>query len=355
MEQQKKRIGYIIFVIILALVMISFFYRLPYSVMKPGEAHDLDPVIRVKGGHQYDDGDFMFMTVRVVQGINVYQYLLAKFLKYHKLLPTRDLRLKWESHKEYEARQLHYMDKSQIEATYVAYERAGKHPQIVHNGLLVIGLIDGMPAENQLEAGDVIVGAEGKPVKTRKDLFQVMKGKKQGDSVELKIVRDGKKKTVTVSVAQFPKGYTENNGDGKKYGIGIIQVPDIALKVNPPIRFDTGGIGGPSGGLMFSLDIFNQLTEKNWTKGYKIAGTGEINIEGEVGSIGGIKEKVVAADEENVEIFFAPKKDGNYKNAVEAAKDIGTDMKIVPVKTFDDALDYLRKLPPKNDKGSKAA
>jgi PDZ domain-containing protein len=99
---------------------------------------------------------------------------------------------------------------------------------------------------------------------------------------------------------------------------------------------------------MFSLEIYNQLIKEDLTRGYQIAGTGTINTEGTVGRIGGIEQKIVAADNAGAEIFFAPNendaKDSNYKAAAATAKDIETDMKIVPVDTFDDAVEYLRNL-----------
>ncbi len=98
---------------------------------------------------------------------------------------------------------------------------------------------------------------------------------------------------------------------------------------------------------MFSLEIYDQLTEGDLTKGHQIAGTGEIDYEGNVGRIGGIDKKVVAADREGVEVFFAPNEggrggDSNYEVAKKKAKEIDTDMVIVPVDTFDDAIKYLK-------------
>jgi PDZ domain-containing protein len=102
---------------------------------------------------------------------------------------------------------------------------------------------------------------------------------------------------------------------------------------------------------MFSLEIYNQLTKEDITKGHHIAGTGTIDVNGTVGPIGGIEQKINAADKAGAEIFFAPNekgaKDSNYRAAVKTAKDIGTKMKIVPVDTFDDAVHYLQKLPQK--------
>ncbi len=61
-----------------------------------------------------------------------------------------------------------------------------------------------------------------------------------------------------------------------------------------------------------------------------------------------LSKKVVAADKAGAEIFFAPhengEKDSNYQKAIIAAKDIETNMVIVPIHTFDDAVNYLDKL-----------
>lgn len=350
----KKKLVYIIFVLIVALLVVSIFYRLPYYVMQPGDTHKLGPAIDMKDGHKYKNGNFLFMTVEVVQP-NIYQYVMASFEKYHRILPLDQLRQEDESQKEYNTRQLYYMDESQSAAAYVAYNKAGKDVKVVHNGMMVADIIEGMPAEKKLMPGDVIIQAQGRKIKTSEDLLQALEGKKKEDSVQLTIRRDDKKKQVTVAIGRFPKDEIKKqkkNGvqKPKKYGMGIKQVPRMSLETDPAISFDTKKIGGPSAGLMFTLDIYNRLTEANWTKGHKIAGTGTMNTEGKVGPIGGIKEKVVAADKENVEVFFAPQGGNNYTDAVAAAKNIGTDMEIVKVNTFDDALQYLKKLQSKNKK-----
>ena len=58
---------------------------------------------------------------------------------------------------------------------------------------------------------------------------------------------------------------------------------------------------------------------------------------------------MVAASREGAEVFFAPtdstsvsKNQTNYAVAKRTAKKIHTKMKIVPVSTFDDALNYLK-------------
>ena len=76
--------------------------------------------------------------------------------------------------------------------------------------------------------------------------------------------------------------------------------------VDPKVKIDSHEIGGPSAGLMFTLEIYNQLVEDDLTRGHEIAGTGTINEKGEVGPIGGIQQKVVAASDAGAEVFFAP-------------------------------------------------
>ena len=88
---------------------------------------------------------------------------------------------------------------------------------------------------------------------------------------------------------------------------------------------------------MFAMEIFNQLSTEDITKGKKIAGTGTINLDETVGEIGGVRQKVVAANRDGAEIFFVPEK--NAHDALEAAK--GLNIKVISVKTLDDMIHYL--------------
>jgi PDZ domain-containing protein len=138
----------------------------------------------------------------------------------------------------------------------------------------------------------------------------------------------------------------------QRYGLGIIPENTQTVDVPKKVKISTEGIGGPSAGLMMTLEIYDQIrTDLNLTRGYRIAGTGTINADGTVGRIGGIQQKVMAADQAGAEIFFAPNDEGsrpsNYQEAMEAGERIGTSMRIVPVRTVDDAIRFLQSLPPK--------
>ena len=128
------------------------------------------------------------------------------------------------------------------------------------------------------------------------------------------------------------------------------------VKSSENVKFKLDGVGGPSAGLMFTLAIYDQVSGQNLKDGRKIAGTGTIEKDGSVGDIGGAYLKVKSAADSGADIFFVPnnpvtkemkKADPdaktNYQEAKEAAEKLGTKMKIVPVKTAQEAIDYLKK------------
>ena len=94
--------------------------------------------------------------------------------------------------------------------------------------------------------------------------------------------------------------------------------------------------------------MYEQLGKHNLLQGRKVGGTGTIAPDGSVGEIGGVDKKVVSCARSGCQIFFAPEEHypgekSNYEVAQKTAKEIHTKMKIVPVKSVDDAIAYLKK------------
>ncbi|RBW70396.1 hypothetical protein DS031_06545 [Bacillus taeanensis] len=328
------------FVFMIIIFLSLTFIKLPYYITQPGEAQVLGEMIEVTNGYK-EEGDFMLTTVSVGEA-NIIQYMFASFNDYHELIPLNHIRRPDENEDEYHERQLQMMTGSQDAAKIVAYEKAGKSLKVTYEGVMVTGLISEMPAAEQLKLGDIIIEADGMPINKAETLIDYLKNKEKGEKINLVIEREKKKLEKWITVASFPDTYQTIPED--KVGVGITTLTKRSIVTKPEVDFDTNGIGGPSAGLMFTLEIFNQLTEIDWTKGYKIAGTGEMNEDGSVGSIGGIQQKIVAADQSGADIFFAPVENQNYEDALEAKNDIDTNMKIVPVETFEDALNYLKQL-----------
>ncbi len=323
----------------IVLAVVLNFVTLPYYVTRPGDAQALRPLVSVEGGYE-DEGSFMLTTVKMGKA-NIFTYALAKFSEYQNIFPINQIRAEDESDEEYSYRQLHMMESSKETAIKIAYEKAGKEVELVSKGVYVFSVKEGLAAEGKLKIGDRITHIDGKPTDTAENLMELVGEKSIGDELEITFDRNEKQETTSITLGQHPE-------DPNRAGLGISLLTDYEITMDPPITINTAQIGGPSAGLMFSLEIYNQLLEEDIAKGYQIAGTGAINENGEVQRIGGIAQKIVAADKSGVDIFFAPNEKGaegsNYQEALIAAEDIKTSMKIVPVDTFEDAIGYLEKL-----------
>lgn len=327
--------------LVLAIILlIMSFIKLPFYITQPGMASELEPIIKVENGFEDEEGSFSLTTVRFGRA-NPLTYMWAKLNEFYYIHPLEEIKREDESDKEYMNRQLHMMEVSQESAISVAYQKANKKVEYTFHGIYVDGVIKEMPAASVLEVGDRIYKVDSIEFQTAEEFIEYVGTKKQGEQVNIKFERDGKQDEAQITLAPFPD-------QPEKVGLGISLVTDRQMNVEPKIELQTEEIGGPSAGLMMSLEIYNQLTEGDLTRGYQIAGTGTINAEGEVGPIGGISQKIVAADKEGIDIFLAPNEKGNpisnYKEAVETGKKIGTDMKIIPVDTFDEAVEYLQNL-----------
>lgn len=332
----------IFFIVILLIAYFLATYQMPYYIQKPGSADALNPIVEVAGGYE-SDGEMHLVTVSGVQATPVH-YLLAKVLPHNDVSPLHEVFPEGISQDDYMHAQLQVMESSQEASLVVAYEAAGKDIEIDYTGVYVVAAVEDMPADGKLQTGDRIVAIDGKEIKEAKDLINYVESKSHGDTISIDYVREEENLSTDITLEYFAD-------DPERIGIGISLVTDREVTVHPEVKFSSGNIGGPSAGLMFSLEIYDQLLEEDITKGYEIAGTGEIDYDGNVYRIGGIDKKIVAADREGIDIFFAPNEggseDSNYNIAKQTAEEIGTEMEVVPVDTFSDALAYLEKLPGK--------
>jgi PDZ domain-containing protein len=328
--------------ILLLIVGFCFLIRVPYYAMQPGDAIDTGDVISVDGGYTAKTGDF-FLTTVAMKKANIFDYLLAKVNKKIELVPVKEVLAEDENDKQYEQQQVENMVESQHSAVISAFQQAKKPIHVTYKGVEVMGVTSG--AKNKLKIGDIIQTVDGSPTMTTNQLMQFFKTKKAGENVRLGVLRGNKK--VSENAVLIPLA-TGNNKE-KRVGLGFLPMDRLqSLTSSPKVSFKTNNIGGPSAGLMFSLEILNQLTPTDLTKGFAIAGTGTISQTGQVGQIGGIEHKIAAAMEEGATIFFAPKDiyegDDNEAIAKRTAKELGADMKVVPVATLQEAIDYLNKL-----------
>ncbi|WP_301169129.1 SepM family pheromone-processing serine protease [Brevibacillus nitrificans] len=322
---------------------LSFFVPTNYYITRPGSAIDLAPMIEVEGGKKDETGTFMLTTVRMGEA-NLAWYVYAQVSPDAELMQKELVVSQGESNEDFVKREQAVMDNSQKLAEAVAFKLAGYDVKVEKQGVWVMGTIDGFPAKKELKIGDVITSVDGVPTPEAKDLLQILSKKNAGDTVSIAYVRDGQEAKTMLTLVPLP--------ESKSVGIGVRPDNKQNFVIPKKVNIASQGIGGPSAGLMMTLEIYDQLkTDADMTKGYKIAGTGTIALDGTVGRIGGINHKVVAADKAGADIFFAPQDtpgaDSNYEEALATAKRIGTKMRIVPVKTVNDAVAYLNEQPKK--------
>lgn len=360
-EWRRRRLGTAgrsILPVVLAAILcyLLVFMPLPYYIFQPGTAENIGPMVHLKGGATPEKGVFMLTTVGVTHA-NTLQYAYARLRSYeiHKIT---DVRKKGESEKEYNQRQEYVMLTSQSSAIQAAYNKAGVPYRIQNEGVTVLQTMEGMPAYGVLAAGDILQEIDGRPIQQAGDLLQYLKDKKAGDTVNISYKRGTDVKSADLRLTILPK---EEGQQADRAGIGVVPADMQSVRADQEdkqVTVQAGEIGGPSAGFMFAMEIYNQLTAEDWTKGYRIAGTGTIDAQGNIGVIGGIQHKVVAADREKADIFFAPKDlyppEGqnfapvkNTTDALAQAQKIRSKMKIVSVGTIDEALKYLESLPPK--------
>ena len=179
-----------------------------------------------------------------------------------------------------------------------------------------------------LEVGDVIVGVNGEKVATTDELVGAFAGVDPGETVELEVKREGE------PVTELSVGTRAAQDDPERavMGVEVGNAEDFDFPVD--IQIDAGGIGGPSAGLAFALDITDELGE-DLDRGRTIVATGELGLDGTVHPIGGVEQKAIGARDAGADIFLVP--DGNF----EEARDAVDDLRVVPVSTFDEALSAL--------------
>lgn len=329
----------VIYFITLAIVIYVMVYMpTPYMINKPGTAEEIKPMVTISDGDPEEKGTFMLTTVSVSYA-NLALLLTSRFNEHAEVVHKEPDR----NEEEHATQQRYYMNSSQSNAVLAAYNHAGIEYSVVPEYVFVIGLSKTITTKGDFRSGDKIVSVNGRTIHRFEDLSSSMQGKLPGNVVSVEIDRGGTMINQEVELVEIGK-----EGDIIKAGLGV-SVGEVR-KVEPKqadleVKFEDTRIGGPSAGLMFTLQIYNQLTPGDLSKGYRIAGTGTMNEKGEVGAIGGVQFKIVASDRKQAEIFFVP--EDNYKDAKAKAEEIGSAMKIISVKTVDDALAYLNTLPEK--------
>lgn len=308
-----------------------------YFIESPGEALPVGQFVKTKAGKPTNK---LYMVTVSERPAVVVDYLTSFLNKYDTRYTKAEV-MGNQNDAEYEQLQKWYMQTSQNNAVYYAAKKAGLSPKKNYLGVYVMDVLPHSSFIHKLKIGDTVTAINGQKFNSNDGMMKYLATQKLGSKVVVTYLRNNKTNNVSGKIIRVP--------GTKRTGIGIQLIDHSTVSVKPAIKINAGDIGGPSAGLMFSLECYQIYAHRDLTHGMKIAGTGTIDDQGNVGIIGGVDKKVVAADKAGAKVFFAPTQklpgmkssETNYAVAKKTAKMLNTKMKIVPVSTFDDALNYL--------------
>jgi len=305
------------------------FVPLPYRIISPGDATPVSDVVEIHGTKTYAHrGEFLFLTVSVSnRDPSVYRFLTAK-LDGDSQIVGRDEILGHGSQRENNQINRRLMDESEVTAKKVALERLGYNVPVHGEGALVAQLMKDAAVRGQIRAGDVITEADGHPITVADELGPIVRRHRPGEPVKL-VVRAGTPRTVTVTTG-------ENAQHQAFLGVAVF-TKNLKYDFPVDVQIDPGPVSGPSAGLSFTLTIIDELTKGNLAGGKQVAITGTIEPDGTVGEVGGVAQKAVTARRAGAVLMIVP-----TSEVAEARRHAGSSMKVVGVKTLEDALRALR-------------
>ena len=301
----------------------------PDYLYLPNRAQQLDPRVKVEGGHTATGpGGIYYLDVTVRRASWLERLVAVARPDGASLVPGSQVVPSGSSFDEEHRQELAAMDRSEQIAAAVALRKAGLDVKTTLTGVLVELIAPDAPAARVLEPGDLIVSVNGTPVLHAAQLHAQIARHRPGDVISLGVRRGNTSRTVAVRTVPDP-------GDPRLPIIGIRIAQGATIKLPRNVQIDLGGVGRPSAGLPFALDVLEQLGH-NVDHGLRVAATGELDLDGSVRPIGGVKQKTFGARKAGIDVLLMPA----GENAAEARRYAGR-LRVIPVESFQQALRAL--------------
>jgi PDZ domain-containing protein len=328
-----------IWALVVALVALLGLSFLPtgYVVQQPGPVYDTIgevtnadgeevPLISIPGAETFaTDGSLDLLTVQVVgspeRPVSWLEILAAWFDRTRAVVPIETVYPSGLTTGQRDEQNAALMTDSQLEAEAAAFTHLGHD---VAAAVEVASVAEDGAAAGQVEPGDVIASVDGQPVASTEQLRADVAAA-AGASVTLGIQRGGQAQDVVV---------TPTRGDDGTWLLGITVQETYDLPYD--VSFGLTSVGGPSAGMMFALGMIDLLTPGELTGGADVAGTGTITVDGTVGPIGGIRQKLWGAADAGADYFLAPE-----ANCDQVVGHVPDGLRVFAVSTLDDSLAVL--------------
>jgi len=321
----------------LALITFGVLYLIPSNdyILLPDRAHPVAPLVRVQGGHEPSGSGQIYFVDVLERRASELESLFPWLHDGATLVPAKLLVPPGETDQSARQADLHAMQVSQQTAAAVALRQLGYDVVARPDGVSVDAIEQQSNALGELHPADVITAVNGVPTPTIASLRRQTDELKPGDVVTLRIRRGDKATTVRIKTIADPL-----RKDRAIVGFSPDQAADVKLPLN--VEIDAGNVGGPSAGLAFTLEVMAELGH-DVTHGYKVAATGQIELNGAVTAIGGVKQKTYGVRDAKADVFLVPVDGGNAATA----RHYAGKLRIIPVTSFRQALKALAALPPK--------
>lgn len=321
-KKEYKRI--LVFIIIFLLCIVE----LPFYIETPGGAIAVNDRIKIEGSYE-STGSFNLAYVSELKA-TIPTLLYSLFNKDWDVLKKSEVIYENETEKESSYRDKMFLEQAKNNSVIVAYKYANKRIEIF-NEYLAVAYIDDW-ADTDLKIGDEILELNDIKITKGEQVAEVLSENEVGSRLKILVKRNDEE------VECY--GVLIDKDNKKMIGIGYIEMYDI--ETEPQIEFAfKNSESGPSGGLVLALSIYDHLVSEDITKGRKIVGTGTIDVNGNVGSIGGVEYKIKGAVKEKADIFLVPAGE-NYEEAKKVIEENNYNIELIAVSTFSEALEKLK-------------
>jgi PDZ domain-containing secreted protein/Zn-dependent protease/CBS domain-containing protein len=318
-------------VTLLLLVVGSLLYRPPFIVLSPGPTFDAAEGIKITGATVDDlNGTYELATVTIDQP-TAFGMLVALIDPHKDVISEASLFPQGVNQDDYLRQQQQVFQESRKLAAAAAARAVGMAVKLKGTGAIVAATVPDTPAAGVLREGDVIVRINTRKIRLKEDVVAEVKSHPVGSLMRITVEREGRRQTVTLHTTRLASAPEAGVIIGAQLGTRDF---DVVLPFD--ITFPQSDIGGPSAGLAYALAIADLLDPGDFAHGRRIAATGTIDVDGQVGAVGGVEQKLAGVEASGADVFLVP--------AGEETGLHGDDLTIRAVRDLREAITALRVL-----------